>query len=342
MEVTKTCLISRFDYFYSRSSSSKTIGSSIDLQIIGNKISLTNRSTITKLEAPPSKLTNVRNTFIQIPAKTTNRNKIHTVIKQKSSSIKPNSGGVYRASVRDKKPTNSAKKLTPTRTPILEKYSPTTTRKILQINKISYPNTMTNFDPEIHNEIVNDKETTGNTLSSYNENQSNTSLNHNRSDIDVTSMAYLRNTYSHLHENQFVKLNKLLSDTENEQLKLKRKQRINLRKGLYNDKSIETEDDTYASEGSFSSENSSENNEITEITKDMSNIELNIDSKSPAKPIITFTPVRSGDEDLDQHYHSTMVVERPPSSGSSSPLLEVPITEFGDISTEMMRPPING
>ncbi|XP_065212778.1 uncharacterized protein LOC135840268 [Planococcus citri] len=208
---------------------------------------------------------------------------------------------------------------------------------------------MTNFDPESQNELNDRDDQIDYDLRSCNDKEDPDSAQ--ITNQDVTSMAYLRNTYNHLHENQFLKLNKLLCDNENEAIKLKRKQRINLRKGLYaaDDKSMETEDDidTYASESSFSSENSCDNNEISEITKDMKECHLSgagRHEKVPAKPIITFTPVRSADDELNERFHSSRSSDRPPSasSGSSSPLLEVPVVEFADISTEMMRPPING
>lgn len=284
---------------------------------------------------PSTKSTSTSINFDSTFVPSSSRSACQNRIRLKETTFKPASGGVYRASVTEKKKTN--RKLIRCKTPI-DRLSPN--RGILKINKIFYPN-MTNFDPETHNEIANEKDSSevGYHLA-CNERESNSS--NQRTEIDVTSMTYLRNTYSHLHENQFLKLNQLLSGNENEELKLKKKQRINLRKGLYNEKSMETEEDTYASEGSFSSENSSENNEISEITKDMKNIEVGSHSKSPAKPIITFTPVRTVDAELNQHFHSSISVDRPPSSGSSSPLLEVPVSEFGDISTEMMRPPING
>ncbi|KAL6994582.1 hypothetical protein U1Q18_051835, partial [Sarracenia purpurea var. burkii] len=264
-------------------------------------------------------------------------------IRKDKLSVKPSSGGVYRASITEKKkpPPNKKLKLrSPERLPSV--------RSILPLTKITYPNAMTNFDPESQNEL-NDGEQIDYDLRSCNDKEDQESAQ--ITNEDVTSIAYLRNTYNHLHENQFLKLNKLLCDNENEAVKLKRKQRINLRKGLYNDeKSMETEDDcdidTYASESSFSSENSCDNNEITEITKDMKECQLGSRHENiPAKPIITFTPVRSADDQLNERFHSSRSSERPPSA--SSRIVEPVIRSFLllnllTLGTEMMRPPING
>lgn len=62
--------------------------------------------------------------------------------------------------------------------------------------------------------------------------------------------------------------------------------------------------------------------------------------KEKLKPIITFTPVHSTEEEVQQHFRISPFLDKP-SSGSSSPLLEVPVSNFPDVATEMMRPPIN-
>lgn len=325
---------------------------------LNNKINLVERKEKTKnfSLSPSRSKTNFDVLFVSSASTKSSRNPVEDAPKSKRVKKEKSGGGVYRALVTEKrKEENHRKSLAVVRTAYdCSRYSPKIGRKIIRLHTVLYPNVMTNSDLETQqNELVGQEEAREITykLSCCKENDKEINSSDIRgkpsvNNVDVTSMAYLRSTYNHLHENQFLKLNELLSDSNNNssaELKMKKKQKINLRKGLCNEKPMDLEEDIYTSEeGSFSSENSNaENNEIAEITDNMRNIQFDADLKSPSKPIITFTPVRSVEDELNERCSSPNFSDKPPSSGSSSPLLEVPVSDFGDLSTEMMRPPIN-
>lgn len=291
-----------------------------------NRNKFVHKSTVSK--------TNVHFDISFVPCVKANVGPIHAEVRAKP---KLNSGGVLRALVKEKKKVSSINK-------ICDRYELQSSRTTLPLNIVSVPKDMTNLGPKIQTELVSDSEAKeiAYHLSCNNKSYKKCKMNlpnfknEDCGEIDPTSVTYLHNTYSQLHEREFEKLNELLSENKDRELTLKRKQK-NLQRDVGNHMSLDVEeDDEYKSENSFSSENSCENNEITDITKDLG--VMNLD-KNKLKPIITFTPVHSGEE-VVYDYRISPISDRP-SSGSSSPLLEVPAADFENIAAERMRPPIN-
>lgn len=132
------------------------------------------------------------------------------------------------------------------------------------------------------------------------------------SEVDAATADYLRNAYAQLHENRYRKMNRLLSSIDDYQ------------------------------------QSDDEDCDIAVLANNVANCGLKGNTKK-TKPIITFTPVHSVEEQLSTDFQSPLGTSPLPSplsesrgsSGSSSPMLEVPTPDFHNVALEMMRPPLN-
>lgn len=246
---------------------------------------------------------------------------IRAVVRTKPKKI-IGEGNVYRAS---RKPLNGRE----------ERFS----RQILSPTRIFYPASMNNFDRERPEEFIisecEAKEIAHQLSSSGHTNPRAKTIRKQQQvdleDMEETALSYLRTTYTQLHEKQVQKLNDVFAltndDKEESATTAKRsKRKLNA--------SMDVEEE------SFSSENSSY--EISKLTRDLRN-GMQLDKETRTKPTIIFTPVNSADEEKAEADDCGIVspfYDRRV-SGSSSPLLEVPVCGFRDLTAEMMRPPLN-
>lgn len=243
--------------------------------------------------------------------------------------LKPNSGGVCRAQIRAKKPPANRSFSRHPSSPVSQPQRPR--RQVWPLHIVSFPShskVMMDFEPRTpHQLIVNgvDDSHSIKSCSLYSktsyldtkdripdpmDTDSSSRNQSSDSEVDAATADYLRNAYAQLHETRYRKMNRLLSSIDDQQ----------------------SDDDC----------------DIAVLANNVANFGLKGNAKK-TKPIITFTPVHSVEEQLSTDFQSppgtsplpSPVSESRGSSGSSSPLLEVPTSDFHNVALEMMRPPLN-
>lgn len=246
--------------------------------------------------------------------------------------LKPNSGGVCRAQIRAKKPSGNR---------FFSRYpsSPASQpqrlhRQVWPLHVVSFPsnsNVMMDFEPRTPHQLMANGVDESHSIKSCSlysktsngyldtkgripdpmDTDSSTRSQSSDSEVDAATADYLRNAYAQLHENRYLKMNRLISSIDDHQP-------------------------------------SEEDCDINVLAKNVANFGLKGNNKK-TKPIITFTPVHSVEERLPADFQSppttsplpSPVTESRGSSGSSSPMLEVPTPDFHNMALEMMRPPLN-